>query len=60
MAMVGREQRRVKNVIVEQVSTFKYLASRISIVEMNADLEENVGNYNKLKGCINRHILGKV
>jgi hypothetical protein len=22
---------------------------------MNADLEENTGNYNKFNGCINRH-----
>jgi hypothetical protein len=46
MAMVGREQRRVKIVIVgeivEEVSAFKYLVSRISIVEMNADLEKKM------------------
>jgi hypothetical protein len=52
MALVGREQRRVKIVIdgeiIEQVSTFKYLGSRISMVEMKTDLEEIIGNCNKL------------
>jgi hypothetical protein len=59
MAMVEREQRGVNIVIdgeiIQQVSTFKYLGRRMSVVEMNADLEENIGNYNKLNGCINRH-----
>jgi hypothetical protein len=59
MAMVEREQRGVNIVIdgeiIQQVSTLKYLGSRTSVVEMNADLEENIGNYNKFNGCINRH-----
>jgi formylmethanofuran dehydrogenase subunit C len=47
MALVGREQRRVKIVIdgevFEQVQTFRYLGCRIK-----TDLEEIIGNYNKL------------
>jgi hypothetical protein len=56
MAMLRREQRRVKIVIdgenIEQVPNFKYLGCKISTIEMNADLEENISNYNKLNGCI--------
>jgi hypothetical protein len=59
MTMLGREQRRVKIVtdgeIIEQVPNFKYLGCKISTTEMNADLEENISNYNKLNGCIKRH-----
>jgi hypothetical protein len=59
MVMLGREQRRVKIVIdgenIEQVPNFKYFGSTISTIEMNADLEENISNYNKLNGCIKKH-----
>jgi hypothetical protein len=50
MAILGREQRRVKIVIdgenIEQVPKFKYVGCTISTIEMNADLEENISNYN--------------
>jgi hypothetical protein len=59
MVMVRWEQTRVKTVIngeiIKQVSTFKYLGSRKSIIQTNTDLEENIGNYKKLNGCINKH-----
>jgi hypothetical protein len=59
MTILGREQRRVKIVIdgenIEQVPNFKYLGCKMSTIEMNADLEENISNYNKLNGCITRH-----
>jgi hypothetical protein len=52
MAMLRREQRRVKIVIdgknIEQVPNFKYLGCKTSTIEMNADLEKNISNYNKL------------
>jgi hypothetical protein len=52
MALVGREQRRVKIAIdgevFKQVQTFRYLGCRISMVEMKTDLEEIIGNCNKL------------
>jgi hypothetical protein len=40
---------------MEKVSTFKYLGSIISVVEMNTGLEENIGYYNKFNGYINCH-----
>jgi hypothetical protein len=59
MAMLGREQRRVKIIIdwenIEQVPNFKYFGCTISTIEMNADLEENISYYNKLNWCIKRH-----
>ena len=59
MAMIGREQKRMKIVIdeeiIEQVSTFKYLGSKISIYNTKADIEENIETYNKINGCIKRH-----
>jgi ribonucleotide reductase alpha subunit len=53
------KKRRVKIVIegenIEQVPNFNYLGCTTSAIEMNADLEENISNYNKLNGCIKRH-----
>jgi hypothetical protein len=54
MIILGREQRRVKIVIdgenIEQVPNFNYVGCKISTIEMIADLEENISNYNKLNG----------
>lgn len=59
MAVEGKHMRRCKividNHIIEQVSTFKYLGSTISLHNYNMDLEENLMRYNALNGCIQRN-----
>jgi len=58
MAMCGNHKQRVKivinnNIIIEQVTDFKYLGYRIA--EHKSDLEEKFQTYKKINGAIRRH-----
>jgi hypothetical protein len=49
----------INNKIIEQVSSFTYLGSKISD-EINADLETRLCKYNNLNGVIKRHFRNKM
>ncbi|KAJ4431271.1 hypothetical protein ANN_19868 [Periplaneta americana] len=59
MALKGKIQKRIKIVInqevIEQVSNFTYLGTKISTMSAQTNIEENLQKYNKLNGCIKRH-----
>jgi hypothetical protein len=63
MGIQGKYWRRVKivinNKIIEQVSSFTYLRSKISD-KINADLETRLCKYNILNGVIKRHFRNKM
>jgi hypothetical protein len=63
MGVPGKYRRRVNivinNKIIEQVSSFTYLGSKISD-KINADLETRLCKYNNLNGVIKRHFRNKI
>ena len=60
--MWGKHLQRVKivinDIIIEQVTDFKYLGYRIS--EYGSDLEDKLQTYNKMNGATGRHFGKKI